>query len=335
MVNMKIFLSVLLAIAVIGCIFLGISAAGLRGEIDHARTQQAAAESQLAGVQNELAIANSDLVHLQKDLTAIEADLSTATDELTAAESELAQTKFDLTDANHRLDIASSKNTQMLDNYTSLRETIYRRLGFDEDSESFITPDDPAVIAKVKEIAGAFSEDSNERWRDYRRMYDWVVDNIDYSSDTNLPILPTAPDGSLRWMSEYWKMPSETLVDGTGDCEDMTGLLASLMLSYNNQKYAVWAVIIRDNDGNGHVAVAYPVTGDELTILDPAGNYYTGYLSGSLHSDDISVAVSDWLYNWSAEMPGAEVTAAFSNDFYEEFSGTREFITWAINKYAD
>ena len=76
------------------------------------------------------------------------------------------------------------------------------------------------------------------------------------------------------------------------------------------------------------MAVAFPVQGGKLTILDPAGNYYTGQY-GSLGSSSISTAVNNWLSHWQSEMPDAEIVGVFSEDIFEEFSSTAEFITWA------
>ena len=111
----------------------------------------------------------------------------------------------------------------------------------------------------------------------------------------------------------------------------MANLLVSLMFNYNNQEFAVWLVEIH-NDDSGHMAVAFPVAGGKLTILDPAGYYYTGYYTGTLQSERISTAVNNWLIHWADEMPGAEITAAFSYNFYEEFSKAQTFIQWAMDE---
>ncbi len=215
----------------------------------------------------------------------------------------------------------------MLNDYSELREQINIRLGKEQDTQSFITPDDSEVSAKVQEITGDYSEDVNELWRDYERLYRWVVKNIGYNEDSYTPFLPDVMNGNLRWAHEFWRMPAETLDDKVGDCEDMAVLLASMLSNYNQGDYAVWALGIKNKD-TAHLAVAFPVEGNKLTILDPAGNYYTGYYSGGLRADDTAVAVSAWLSHWAKEMPSAQIDEVFSNEFYREFSSTDEFINW-------
>lgn len=338
---MKIALSIVTAAAVIGCILFGMAFMSAQSEADKVTAELETVQSQLtvaqAGLDSAGAALNAkdaELTQVQKDLTDSEANRDKITDELTATESELAKVKINLTDTTHQLDTAISLNTQMENDYTVLRQSIYGKTGSGEDGKMYITPDDPAVISKAREIAGAFSEEGNERWRDYKRLYDWVVNNIEYSSDTKIPLLPVSISGEITWFPEYWKTPAETLEDGRGDCEDMANLLASLMLAYNGGVYDVWLIKIQDND-SGHLAVGYPVTGDKLAILDPAGYYYSGTPSGYLQSAGISSAVNTWLAYWSDDMPGVAITAVFSTDFYKEFAGTQDFIDWAIVRYDD
>ena len=76
-------------------------------------------------------------------------------------------------------------------------------------------------------------------------LYHWVVNNVEYSHDSYFPVIPEVMGSPLIWWEECWRMPAETLEDEAGDCEDMAVLLASLMLSYNNGSYAVWAIEIK------------------------------------------------------------------------------------------
>jgi hypothetical protein len=336
---MKIVLSVFLAIAIVGCVLFGIAYVSTNSQLTTAQTDLANAKTDLLTKQTELVEVYADLTTARDYLSEVEdslattkAELHTANENLTEKELQLADTKLELMDMTRDYDSAIAYNNREAKAYADLRETIYQKLGIDSDSEQYITPNDLSVMLQVASVAGAFSPDANERWNDYQRMYDWVVNNITYSTDTGLPILPETPDGKLDWLAEYWKMPSETISDTYGDCEDMANLLASMILNYTGERYDVLLVIIRNQD-SGHVAVALPVTGGELAILDPAGNYYSGMSFGDLQSSTTSSAISTWLSHWSDQMPGAQITAVYSTNLYQEFNSTQEFIQWTADRY--
>jgi hypothetical protein len=324
MVNMKILLSVLLAVAVLGCLALGVSYSAVQGTVNENANALKAAETRLSGVEVELAAAQSELQTVRDQLSTTETQLTTAEAKLLAAESKVG-------DVAAQLESVNQQSARVNDAYTALREEINTRMGWDEDSERIITPNDPAVAEKVLEVVGTFSDDWDIVWQDYQKMYQWVEDNIEYMHDTNMPILPETPDGDIVWNAEYWKLPSETLEDGSGDCEDIAGLLASMILNYNHQDYGVWAVVIH-NETDGHVAVAIPVVDNKLAILDPPLHYYTGINKGHVTQINVYDAVDDWLATWQEDMPNSVITAAFSYDFYKEFQSTQEFIDWASDK---
>ncbi|MFC1874273.1 hypothetical protein ACFLYX_03120 [Chloroflexota bacterium] len=79
------------------------------------------------------------------------------------------------------------------------------------------------------------------------------------------------------------------------------------------------------------MAVAYPVQGGKLSILDTAGNYYTGERYGSLRSSSYSVAVNDWLSHRKNQMLDAEIAQVFSESVYKKFSSTNKFLEWVQN----
>jgi len=295
-------------------------------------------KEQLDDTENLLDTTLVELDATKAQLTDTKTLLDTTQTQLVDTEAKLGTTKaqLDVTTtqlgmATAQLEIERNKNSQMLNQYASLKEQVNVRLGdTPEDKQNFINPSNSSVSAKVVEITGGYSEDINEYWRDCERLYQWVVNNISYSYDSHMPILPESISGGLIWQQDYWRMPEETLEDETGDCEDMAVLLASMLRSYNEGKYQIWVLVIRSSvpEAKGHAAVAFPVQGGELAILDPAGNYYTGQYE-SLQSESASVAVNNWLSHWQSEMPGAEIIGVFSEDIFEEFSNTAEFITWA------
>ncbi len=293
-------------------------------ELDAAKVQLNNTLVELDTTKAQLTDTKTLLDTTQTQLVDTEAKLGT-----TKAQLDVTKTQLDMTTI--QLETEKNKNSQMLNQYASLKEQVNVRLGdTPEDRQSFITPNNSSVSAKVLEVTGGYSGDVSDYWRDCERLYRWVVSNISYSSDSYMPILPETISDGLVWQQDYWRMPEETLGDETGDCEDMALLLTSMLRSYNEGEYQIWVLVIQSSvpEVKGHVAVAFPVQGGRLTILDPAGNYYTGQY-GSLGSSSVSTAVNNWLSHWQNEMPGAEIVGVFSEDVYEEFSSTDEFITWA------
>lgn len=266
---------------------------------------------------------------------------------LTATKTQLVNTSAQLESIQNRLDSVTAQldslepdpnslkaqNRWMLDSYAELRRQISLRSGKGPDVQLFITPDEPIISDKVKEIAGSYSEDVQEQWGDYERMSRWVMKNITYSQDTYTPVLPEQMSGTVEWEEGFWKMPAEAINDGAGDCEDMAVLLVSMFLNYNERRFPVWVVGIR-NDGpeaKAHVAVAFPVENQQLTIIDPAGWYQTIFPVGwGLAAEPVRTAVDTWIAHWEEKMSGAYVYMAFSENIYQDFSNTQEFVHWVL-----
>jgi len=212
--------------------------------------------------------------------------------------------------------------------YNNLRSQINKRCT-ESNVKSFITPSEPSVQNEVQEITGGWSNrsDWNEYWDDVKLMYDWVVNNIEYRSDGLFPELPLTPSGSVEYIQEMWQLPKETLELMQGDCEDMAILLASMARSYEGGSYKTECILIKGSIG-GHVAVQMPVKGNTLTILDPAGKYYT-QSSGQIYSKDISEEINNWLNYWEPSLgSGVYVNRVFSETLDKSFSSTSAYITW-------
>jgi len=246
-------------------------------------------------------------------------------DDLEARYGELRKDNQALDTANGQLSKDNALYLGQYGEYLGIMKEVNRRLGYSCDvRQSFVTPNDADVAARVLAITGGYSSDASEQWSDYDAMYDWVVANIKYSYDSSLPRLPLAPNLSLlTWQKDYWRTPSETLEDKTGDCEDMACLLASMVRNYTQSRYACWVITWYSQD-SGHAAVAIPVTGGNLAILDPAGNQTIGF--GGHQS--ISVTATMWLGKWPSES-GIHVSGVFSDTECDEFANTAEFVAWA------
>lgn len=80
------------------------------------------------------------------------------------------------------------------------------------DLQDFVQPDDPGVVA-------AYSGIGPDVWN----CLDFVCKNISYRRDTG----------------EFWSFPAETLERGSGDCEDSSILLASLLRNFTSAYVAI------------------------------------------------------------------------------------------------
>lgn len=227
------------------------------------------------------------------------------------------------------MDSLKAEREWILSSYANLRRQIDLRVGTGQAGRYFITPDDPEISAKVQEIAGGYSDE--ELWKDYARLFQWTVKNIEYSLDNPTPLLPESVGGTLEWRGDFWRTPAETMRDGTGDCEDMSLMLASMLLNYNQGRFPVWIVGAR-NLTKAHIAVAILSENNQLSIFDPAGRYWTPFSTiGGFGSQDVPLAVDHWLTHLGKEIPDAQIYVAFSGDFYQEFSSTKEFVDWVSN----
>jgi hypothetical protein len=228
------------------------------------------------------------------------------------------------------MDSLKEEQARILSSYAEMRGQINIRLGIRQDGQSFITPDEPEISAKVQEITGGYSEP--ELWFDYGSLYQWVMKSIKYSLDSPTPLLPESISGTVLWGDDFWRLPVETIRDGTGDCEDTSVLLASLLLNYNQRRFPVWILGVRTSGAKpkAHVVVAIPCANNQLAIFDIAGHYYTQFPGfGGFGVQEVPRALDHWLKYLAEELPGAQVYVVFSENFYQEFSSNQEFVDWA------
>jgi hypothetical protein len=230
--------------------------------------------------------------------------------------------------------VLQSNYYHFLSGYADLRYQINKRapqFGSGSDVKGFIMPKDTAVKDTVLRITGGWSTISNwsEFCNDGKKIYDWVVDNIRYRRDGLFPVLPLEPSGNIEYVRDMWQFPNETLSLKEGDCEDMAILLTSMMLSYGGEKYGKTECILIGGSLGIHVGVQMLFAGDKLTILDPAGPYYTRTLNDSIDSKDISTEINNWLNFWKP-LAGSDVRVerVFSNSTDKEFSSTSEYVSW-------
>jgi hypothetical protein len=223
----------------------------------------------------------------------------------------------------------AGERVSLLDRYAGMRDQINWRLGWGKDAQAFVTPDNPVVAAKVAELTSGDMSDPKVYWQNCEKLYRWVVQYIQYTPDSYFPVMPDSINGEIKWTADCWRTPEETIKDKAGDCEDMSCLLTSMLLNYNQHTYGTWVVIVRSKDG-AHAGVVFPIQNGMITVVDPSIKYNTSLseYGGVVNSKDAAVAMDDWLTKIQDKVPNAQVAAVFSDKFYREFSGTAEFLDW-------
>lgn len=104
--------------------------------------------------------------------------------------------------------------------------------------KSYITPECQSVKDALQDILGDPPYELSQVGFDDIR--DWVADNIEYKSDKE------------RWGEDYWQTPEETLSYRTGDCEDFSTLLCSLLRAYGIDAEQVYVALGVDDEEGGH-----------------------------------------------------------------------------------
>jgi len=111
----------------------------------------------------------------------------------------------------------------------------------DSGLQSYVTPDCQAVQETLHDVLGAPPYELSQTG--FNEIRDWVADNIDYKSDEE------------QWGEDYWQSSEETLLLRTGDCEDFSVLLCSLLRAYGIDAQQVFVALGDDDEGEGHAFV--------------------------------------------------------------------------------
>ncbi|NWF77588.1 MAG: transglutaminase domain-containing protein [Chloroflexi bacterium] len=108
----------------------------------------------------------------------------------------------------------------------------------ESEFKSYITPRCPQVVGTLRSILGDPPYEISQTGFDDIRT--WVANEIDYISDEK------------RLGGDHWQTPEETLRLGTGDCEDFSILLCSLLRAYGIDAERVYVAIGINDEKDEH-----------------------------------------------------------------------------------
>jgi predicted transglutaminase-like cysteine proteinase len=108
---------------------------------------------------------------------------------------------------------------------------------FSDDAERvklFVTPREPSLVALKDEVL----KESLLKLKDWIALRNWVGNNIQYRHDND-----------VHGVREYWQFGKETVTLKTGDCEDFSILLCSLLRAAGYSPNDVYIVIGKNQNG--------------------------------------------------------------------------------------
>jgi predicted transglutaminase-like cysteine proteinase len=168
----------------------------------------------------------------------------------------------------------------------------------ESEFKSYITPECQSVKEALRDILGDPPYELSQAGFDDIR--DWVAINIDYMSDEE------------RWGEDYWQTPEETLPYRTGDCEDFSILLCSLLRAYGIDAERVYVALGVDDEEYRHAFLIedWNHDGEWRRIESQAPAQLSSWHSwfGLTKS------------NFDSELDEYEITAAFNDLYYYDES---------------
>jgi predicted transglutaminase-like cysteine proteinase len=155
--------------------------------------------------------------------------------------------------------------------------------------QSYVTPESQSVQRTLCDILGAPPYELSQTGFDEIR--DWVAYTVNYKSDER---------------EDYWQSSEETLNLRTGDCEDFSILLCSLLRAYGIDAEQVFVVLGDDGYGEGHAFIIedWNQEGDWQRIEPQASSRSSSGWLGSFETD------------LDAELDKYDITLAFNDLYY-------------------
>jgi hypothetical protein len=169
--------------------------------------------------------------------------------------------------------------------------------------KSCIMPECQAVKETLQDILGEPAYTVSQVGFDDIR--DWVADNIEYKSDEE------------RWGKDCWQTPEETLSYSTGDCEDFSTLLCSLLRAYGIDAERVYVALGINDEEYGHAFLIEDWYHDgewqriesqapaQLSFRHPSFNPSQAHPDSELYEYEINAAFND-LYYYDESFPWDE-----------------------------
>jgi len=259
-------------------------------DVSRTSADLAAAMAENAALRGQLALVSPGYLQLNSSLPSVSSDLSPLdTDRL----------QIDVPphpDSSSSDPPSAMPDEQILQDYLNLSKEVQKLrallLSYAFAPDAFPRVLNDEAVKRTRDAVLSATSGSSDEWDAYQGIYRYVTDNIKYAYDIEMPYIS---DYQIRTygghdyvtgflddivnIQNYVQSPDLTLRLKSGDCEDQTVLVYAMMKYYTGYMAgtdrSVDAAYIRFSDGSGHMAIAVPVEGGKICIIDTTGGYLT------------------------------------------------------------
>ncbi len=286
-----------------------------------------------------LDVESGKLYQVSTELSKIIEEKNDLKNELYSLRSDNAILQGNFNRLNADLDHANLNWKNLSEQILDFRQDLYSYCVLNESFARIFTTEELDKIAfKVNEITG----NDDEIWDGLNSIHRYVRDEIDYAYDSSVPIIdtyryygdkenPLLSEFHISYIENLYQPLSFTVEYEQGDCDDQA-MLEYAMIKYFQrhileEEYRLYLVHMKWED-SAHLTVFQPVQGDNICILDPAGNYQTG-VSNRLGQNPIRAELLNYQNYWYEEN-GEIIELSFwvvdidSGNHSEDFSGSLE-----------
>jgi len=280
-----------------------------------------------------------DIIDLEDDIIDLEDEYQAVQTVNTKLNSDLAQLENENRGLTYELNDANENWMSLSDHVLEFRDELYSYCVL---NESFPRIFSSIELDKIADKVEVVTRGGGDIWDGLNSIHKYVRDEVDYVYDSEVPVIstyryygddddPLLVDFETQYRQNMYQSLDFTVEYEQGDCDDQAMLEYAMIKYYQRYileaEYRLYLVYMGWED-SAHLTVFQPVQGDNICILDPAGQYQTG-TTRSLSQNSIRDELMKYQNHWYDEY-GAILELSFwvvdidTGSYDESFSGSLE-----------
>jgi len=288
----------------------------------------------------EVAYLKEDISELEQDKRSLSSNNLVLSSEKMVLENEKMSLEIENFELKEDYEFASDNWRSLSEYVLDFREELYSYCVLNESFKRVFNSEELDKIAeKIEDLTKGTGDDM---WGALNIIHGYVRDDIEYVYDSEIPVIsayryygesdnPLLSEFTTDFRQNMYQDLDFTVEYEQGDCDDQAMLEYAMIKYYQryilDAEYRLYLVRIIWEDSS-HLAVFQPVQGENICILDPAGQYQTGSFQ-RLSQESVRRELNNYQDHWSDEN-GSIIELSFwivdidTGEYIESFSGSLE-----------